>query len=244
MSKKEKADPPPASVIPQKNEVLELIERVAKAKGHIPRPETYGVWQNLDPEIRKQFRSPAYMKTFIEENEIDSFEALKTVYNTAYNEYDKLGREEKKDKETLFHLTNLVEAYETFRPYEQAKKLSKQLKGLDKRLFDFQNRKLLGENYDLAETEMRRWMFRTETKIKGKVWIKEKEKLEEKMEEQEKQLKAAKIKTAAAQILVYNKDEEDRVNMIEQQKRVREQQRETEQTIPQVPRKKSRGMEL
>ena len=91
--------------------------RCARRRSRIPRPETYGVGQGLEPKTRKQFRSPAYMKTFIEENEIDSFEALKTVYNTAYNEYDKLGREEKKDKETLLHLTNLVEAYETFRPW-------------------------------------------------------------------------------------------------------------------------------
>ena len=242
--KPKKAEPEPAPALPKKNEVLELIERVALAKGLIPGPEHYGLWKRFTDEAQKSLQSPAFLKKLVADKEIDSFEALKRVHREADSRYNTLIGEKTADERTALHLDNLVKAYAVFRPYEKCKKKSEELTGWEKKKHDFKNRSLLGENYQQAEEAMRRWMYQDETEIDGKAWKKAKKELDAKMKADAKELGDVAPVAAATEILLHNKDEEERIRQIEERRRARELQMQMQQTIPQPAKKKSRGMEL
>ena len=242
--KPKKAEPEPAPALPKKNEVLELIERVALAKGLIPGPEHYGLWKRFTDEAQKRLQSPAFLKKLVADREIDSFEQLKRVHREADSRYNTLIGEKTADERTALHLDNLVKAYAVFRPYEKCKKKSEELTGWEKKKHDFKNRSLLGENYQQAEEAMRRWMYQDETEIDGKAWKKAKKELDAKMKADAKELGDVAPVAAATEILLHNKDEEERIRQIEERRRARELQMQMQQTIPQPAKKKSRGMEL
>ena len=242
--KPKKTEPEPAPAIPKKNEVLELIERVALAKGIIPGPEHYGLWKRFTDEAQKSLQSPAFLKKLVADKEIDSFEALKRVHREADSRYNALIGEKTADERTALHLDNLVKAYAVFRPYEKCKKKSEELTGWEKKKHDFKNRALLGENYEQAEENMRRWMYQDEIEIDGKAWKKAKKELDAKMKADAKELGDVAPVAAATEILLHNKDEEERIRQIEERRRARELQMQMQQTIPQPAKKKSRGMEL
>ena len=242
--KPKKAEPEPAPALPKKNEVLELIERVALAKGIIPGPEHYGLWKRFTDEAQKHLQSPAFLKKLVADKEIDSFEALKRVHREVDSRYNALIGEKTADERTALHLDNLVKAYAGFRPYEKCKKKSEELTGWEKKKHDFKNRSLLGENYQQAEEAMRRWMYQDETDIDGKAWKKAKKELDAKMKADAKELGDVAPVAAATEILLYNKDEEERIRQIEERRQARELQMQMQQTSPQPAKKKSRGMEL
>lgn len=242
--KPKKTEPEPAPALPKKNEVLELIKRVALAKGIIPGPEHYGLWKRFTDEAQKRLQSPAFLKKLVADREIDSFEELKRVHREADSRYNTLIGEKTADERTALHLDNLVKAYAVFRPYEKCKKKSEELTGWEKKKHDFKNRSLLGENYQQAEEAMRRWMYRDETEIDGKAWKKAKKELDAKMKADAKELGDVAPVAAATEILLYNKDEEERIRQIEERRQARELQMQMQQTSPQPAKKKSRGMEL
>ena len=91
---------------------------------------------------------------------------------------------------------------------------------------------------------MRRWMYQDETEIDGKAWKKAKKELDAKMKADAKELGDVAPVAAATEILLHNKDEEERIRQIEERRRARELQMQMQQTIPQPAKKKSRGMEL
>lgn len=116
VSKKEKEETKTKPEPPKKNEVLELIDRVTQSKGYVLYPEGYGLWKRFLDETKEKLKSPAFIKKFVEDHAIDSFEALKRMFNEAYSEYDTLSRENKADGERAFHLKSLIEAYDVFKP--------------------------------------------------------------------------------------------------------------------------------
>ena len=242
--KPKKTEPEPAPVVPQKNEVLEMIERVAASKGHILRPESYGLWKKFSDEAKEKLKSPSFMKKFVEGHAIDSFETMKRVFNEAYAEYDTLLSENKTNGERVFHLEKLIEAYDAFRPYEKHKKRSDELTGREKKKFDRKYKQYLGKNYAEAEDRMRRWMFRNEIVIDGKGWKREKEQLDKKIKSNVKKMREVFPVAATTEVLIYNKTEEDRVARLQRERQEREQQRLLQQDMIAPARKKSRGMEL
>ena len=125
-----------------------------------------------------------------------------------------------------------------------SQKKSEELTGWEKKKHDFKNRSLLGENYQQAEEAMRRWMYQDETDIDGKAWKKAKKELDAKMKADAKELGDVAPVAAATEILLYNKDEEERIRQIEERRQARELQMQMQQTSPQPAKKKSRGMEL
>lgn len=190
-----------------KNEVSDLIDAVVKRHGRLQLPVMKGEFIRK-VSGRENLQDPENMLSFAEANGITNFDELQTFMDEHGATYKKLDSTLDKSNARVSELKAKISAWERYEPYLKIRKQSKSLKGFAKRKFDKENKAMLDAFPEEAE-RLRRVIPEGEA-ITPKLWQKE---IYDILGEQfpiEDKLSVEVHDLAYAEVLKYNKGNEER----------------------------------
>ncbi len=190
-----------------KNEIVELIDRVVKRHNFLKLPLVSGVFL-AKVSNRQMLQDPNNMISFLEKNDIKSFDELHSFSSGHLAEYNKLAAEFSGYCSQIKALMAKIEAYDRFKPFLDVFRKSESLKGLAKWKYDKENRVML-EAYPEQLKAFRKVVPKGE-KIDPKKWNDEMAALFNKREDMEGLLQKEVGDLACVEVIDFNKKNEER----------------------------------
>lgn len=164
------------------------------------------------------------MISFLEKNDIKSFDKLHSFSDGHLAEYNKLAAKYSGYGNQIKSLLAKIEAYDRIKPFLDVVRKSESLKGLAKWRFDRENRSMLDE-YPARLKEFRKVVPKGE-KIDPQKWQKDMEALIDKREDMEGLLQKEVGDLACVEVIDFNKKNEEREHSNEVHAKERSMERE------------------
>jgi len=190
-----------------KNEVTDLIDAVVKRHGRLQLPIMSGKYLRKVSH-RERLQDPEQMLSFIDEKGITNFDELQNYLNEHGAVFDKLDADLEKGNARVKELKAKISAWERYEPFLKVRKQSKSLKGFAKLKFDKENKAVLDAFPE--EVEKLRRVIPEGEPIVPKVWQKEIYDIIGKQFPIEDKMSAEVHDLAYAEVLKYNKENEQR----------------------------------
>ncbi len=206
-----------------KNEIVELIDRVVKRHNFLKLPLVSGVFL-AKVSNRDMLQDPNNMLSFLEKNDIKSFDELHSFSSGHLSEYNKLAAKFSGYGNQIKTLMTKIEAYERFKPFLDVFRKGESLKGLTKWKYDRENREML-EAYPEQLKAFRKVVPKGE-KIDPKKWNDEMAALFDKREDMEGLLQKEVWDLACVEVIDFNKKNEERERSNEVHDKARSKDRE------------------
>ena len=190
-----------------KNDVSELINAVVKRHGRLQLPIMKGEYLRKVSH-REKLQDPENMMNFADAKGITTFDELQSFLDEHGATYGKLATDYDKSEARVNQLKAKISAWERYEPFLKVRNQSKSLKGFAKLKFDKENKDVLGAFTE--ELEKLRKVIPEDEKITPQAWQKEiyqiigeQIPIEDKMSDEVHDL-------AYAEVLSYNKSNEER----------------------------------
>ena len=190
-----------------KNEVSDLIDAVVKRHGRLQLPIMSGKYLRKVSH-RERLQDPEQMLSFIDEKGITTFDELQIYMKEHEAVYEKLDSDYDKKSARVKELHTKLRAYERYAEYLEVYKKSKSLKGFAKLKFDRENKVML-DAYPSELARLRKVIPEGEKVTLGK-WQKEIEQLLDEQEPIGAKIGEEVHDLAYAEVLKYNKGNEER----------------------------------
>ena len=190
-----------------KNDVSELINAVVKRHGRLQLPIMKGEFIRK-VSGRENLQDPENMLNFADMNGITNFDELKSFMDEHGATYEKLDADYDKKSDRIKELHTKLQAYDRYADYLEVYKKSKSLKGFAKLRFDRDNKAML-DAYPSELERLRKVIPKGEKVTLGK-WQKEIEQLLDEQEPIGAKIGEEVHDLAYAEVLKYNKGNEER----------------------------------
>ena len=190
-----------------KNDVSELINAVIKRHGRLQLPIMKGEFIRK-VSGRENLQDPENMMNFADENGITNFDELQSFIDEHGATYSKLSTDLDNSNARVDILKAKISAWERYEPFLKVRKQSKSLKGFAKLKFDKENKDVLDAFPE--ELEKLRKVIPEGEKITPKVWQKEIYQILGEQIPIEDDISAEVHDLAYAEVLSYNKTNEER----------------------------------
>lgn len=213
-----------------KNEVMEMIAKVAKRKGRLDLPIVSGKYLRKISD-RTALQSADNAEKFIVSRKIDSFENLAKFTADREQKYRQLETVHLSKGQKLSRLKELSKMYALYAPIQVTYKESQSLKGLAKMKYDKEHRESLAKYPELKERMQN--LLQQGEKITPKQWKAEMQSLQAEYDSIGKEQTKTATELAYAEVISYN-----RKNL------ARELQNESRQQGEQQYKTKHREVEL
>ena len=190
-----------------KNEVTDLIGAVAKRHGILQLPILKGEYLRKVSH-REKLQDPENMINFADAKGITTFAELQSFYDEHEKTYEKLSDDYNKGMERVNVLRTKLSAWERYEPFLKVRKKSKSLKGFAKLKYDREHKDTL----DAFPDEIRRLrkVIPEGEAITPNAWREEISQIFGKQEPIEDEIGAEVHDLAYAEVLRYNKSNEER----------------------------------
>ena len=213
-----------------KNEVMEMIAKVAKRKGRLDLPIVSGKYLRKISD-RTALQSADNAEKFIVSRKIDSFENLAKFTADREQKYRQLETVHLSKGQKLSRLKELSKMYALYAPIQATYKESQSLKGLAKMKYDKEHKESLAKYPELKERMQN--LLQQGEKITPKQWKAEMQSLQAEYDSISKEQSKTATELAYAEVISYN-----RKNL------ARELQNESRQQGEQQYKTKHRAKEL
>jgi len=210
----------PAPVLENKNEILELIGRVAGEKGRLVLPVVSGKHLRRIRN-REALQSPEKAVAFINTRKLDSFEMLGRFLSEKEQEWQGLEEKWKSLSERHGQLEGLLKIYAEYEPCWKIYSRSLELKGFAKLKYDRQHKADI-ERFPEVKGRMAALLKKGE-KLAPDRWRAELKSIEKEMESLRTDRAETATELAYAEVVGYNKSNFER----EQANRARQKQRQS-----------------
>jgi hypothetical protein len=185
-----------------KNEVIEMIAKVAQRKGRLDLPIVSGKHLRRISN-RTALQSADKAETFITSRKIDSFESLAKFTAEREQKYSQLEQVQLSKGQRINRLKELSKMYNLYEPYRATYKESQSLKGLSKMKYDREHKDELAKYPELKE-RMHNLLGQGE-KITPKQWKAEIKSLQAEYDSIGKEQSKTATELAYAEVISYNK---------------------------------------
>lgn len=185
-----------------KNEVMEMIAKVAERKGRLDLPIVSGKHLRKISD-RTALQSADNAEKFISARKIDSFESLAAFTANKEQQYRQLEEVHLSRGQKLSRLKELSKIYALYEPYRTTYKESQSLKGLAKMKFDKEHKESL-EKYPEMREKLQSLLEHGE-KITPKQWRAEIKSLQEEYDRISREQALTAKELAYAEVISYNK---------------------------------------
>ena len=212
------------------NEVTDIIKSVAKRHGILQLPIVSGKYLRKVTH-RERLQDAENMMRFVEKKGITTFEKLENYLDVHGAEYDRLITNIVNGDKKKEILKAKISAYQRYKGFADVVKESQSLKGIAKWKFDWKNKKML-EAHPKELERLRRFIPEGE-KITVKKWNNEIAEIENNRKCIEEKLRKKVPELAYAEVLDYNKDNEER-----------ERRNEERALLRKLVRQKSKGYDF
>ena len=182
-----------------KNEVMEMIAKVAKRKGRLDLPIVSGKYLRKISD-RTALQSADNAEKFIVSRKIDSFENLAKFTADREQKYRQLETVHLSKGQKLSRLKELSKMYAQYEPYRTAYKESQSLKGLAKMKYDKES---LAKYPELKERMQN--LLQQGEKITPKQWKAEMQSLQAEYDSISKEQSKTATELAYAEVISYNR---------------------------------------
>ncbi len=205
-----------------KNEITELIDKVVKRHGRMQLPIISGKYLRKVSH-REKLQDPDAMKGFAEKKGITTFDELQSYIDEHGAVYDKLSADHDKDMARVDVLKEKISAWERYKGFLEVYNKSQSLKGFARLKFDKENRATLDAMP--KEYERFRKVIPKGEKITPDAWRKEIDKIIDGQDPILEKMVGEVYDLAYAEVIGYNRDNEQREHMNEVKQKEREQER-------------------
>ena len=185
-----------------KNEVLEMIAKVAQRKGRLDLPIVSGKHLRKISD-RTALQSADNAEKFIATRKIDSFESLAKFTADTEQKYGQLDSVHLSKGQKLSRLKELSKMYALYEPYRTTYKESQSLKGLAKVKFDREHKESLAQYPEMRERLQN--LLEQGEKITPKQWKAEIRSLQTEYDSISKEKSKTATELAYAEVISYNK---------------------------------------
>ena len=190
-----------------KNEITELVDKVVKRHGRLQLPLISGKYLRKVSR-REKLQDPDIMIDFADKKGINTFDKLKAYLDEHGAVYDKLAADHDKGAARVDVLSSKIAAWERYKGFMEVYNKSQSLKGLAKWKFDKENRATLDA---MPEEHARlRKVIPEGEKITPKAWRAEIDKIIDGQEPIEEKMAGEAYDLAYAEVLQFNKGNEER----------------------------------
>lgn len=212
-----------AAAVSVKNEVMEMIDKVAKRKGRLDLPIVSGKHLRRISD-RAALQSADHARDFVSTRKIDSFESLTKFTTDTEQRYRQLEEVYLSRGQKLSRLKELSKMYALYEPCRTAYKESHSLKGLAKAKYDKEHKESLAKYPEMREKLQK--LLEQGEKITPKQWKAEIQSLQTEYDRISREQAVTAIELAYAEVISYNKKNLDRElqNESRQQKRITQEQ--------------------
>ena len=216
------ADSVKKKAVTVKNEIADLIKAVTKRHGILQLPILSGIFLRKVSH-RERLQKPENMLAFTEKKGIKTFDELSSFQSDHLAAYNDLAKTINDGNARINLLQSKIDAYKVYEPYGQVKKKSLSLKGVAKWKFDKENKAILEEHPE--QLRKLKAVIPDGEKITISSWEKEIADIKSKQNPLRDKLKGEINDLAFAEVLTYNRDNEQRERGNEAHKREKEQER-------------------
>ncbi len=185
-----------------KNEILEMIAKVAERKGRLDLPIVSGKHLRRISN-RELLQSADKAERFITTRKIDSFEILAKFTADTEQKYSQLDSVHLSKGQKLSRLKELSKMYALYEPYRTTYKESQSLKGLAKMKYDKEHKESLAKYPEMRERLQN--LLKQGEKITPKQWKAEIQSLQAEYNSISKEKSKTATELAYAEIISYNK---------------------------------------
>ena len=205
-----------------KNEITELIDKVVRRHGRLQLPILSGKYLRKVSN-REKLQDSDIMKGFADKKGITTFEELQAYIDEHGAVYDKLASEHEKGFDRVDVLSRKISAWERYKGYKAVYDKSHSLRGIAKWKFDKENRGTL--DAFPGEIERLRKVIPEGEKITPNAWRKEIDRIVDGQEPIQEKMAGEVYDLAFAEVLSFNKGNEEREHGNEIRQKEREQER-------------------
>ena len=185
-----------------KNEVMEMIAKVAKRKGRLDLPIVSGKYLRKISD-RTALQSADNAEKFIVSRKIDSFENLAKFTADREQKYRQLETVHLSKGQKLSRLKELSKMYALYAPVQATYKESQSLKGLVKMKYDKEHKESLAKYPELKERMQN--LLQQGEKITPKQWKAEMQSLQAEYDSISKEQSKTATELAYAEVISYNR---------------------------------------
>lgn len=185
-----------------KNEVMEMIAKVAKRKGRLDLPIVSGKYLRKISD-RTALQSADNAEKFIVSRKIDSFENLAKFTADREQKYRQLETVHLSKGQKLSRLKELLKMYALYAPVQATYKESQSLKGLVKMKYDKEHKESLAKYPELKERMQN--LLQQGEKITPKQWKAEMQSLQAEYDSISKEQSKTATELAYAEVISYNR---------------------------------------
>lgn len=185
-----------------KNEVMEMIAKVAKRKGRLDLPIVSGKYLRKISD-RTALQSADNAEKFIVSRKIDSFENLAKFTADREQKYRQLETVHLSKGQKLSRLKELSKMYALYAPIQATYKESQSLKGLAKMKYDKEHKESLAKYPELKERMQN--LLQQGEKITPKQWKAEMQSLQAEYDSISKEQSKTATELAYAEVISYNR---------------------------------------
>lgn len=185
-----------------KNEVMEMIAKVAKRKGRLDLPIVNGKYLRKISD-RTALQSADNAEKFIVSRKIDSFENLAKFTADREQKYRQLETVHLSKGQKLSRLKELSKMYALYTPIQATYKESQSLKGLAKMKYDKEHKESLAKYPELKERMQN--LLQQGEKITPKQWKAEMQSLQAEYDSIGKEQTKTTTELAYAEVISYNR---------------------------------------
>lgn len=185
-----------------KNEVMEMIAKVAKRKGRLDLPIVSGKYLRKISD-RTALQSADNAEKFIVSRKIDSFENLAKFTADREQKYRQLETVHLSKGQKLSRLKELSKMYVLYAPIQATYKESQSLKGLAKMKYDKEHKESLAKYPELKERMQN--LLQQGEKITPKQWKAEMQSLQAEYDSISKEQSKTVTELAYAEVISYNR---------------------------------------
>ena len=203
-----------------KNEVLEMIAKVAERKGRLDLPIVKGKYLYKMTD-RTALQSADNAVKFVSTRQIDSFESLAKFTADKEQRYGQLEKVHLSKGQKLSRLKELSKMYALYEPYRTTYKESQALKGIAKMKYDREHKESL-EKYPEIRERMQSLLDQGE-KITPKQWKAEIQSLQAEYDSIGKEQSKTATELAYAEVISYNRKNLERELQNESRQQNRQQ---------------------
>ena len=205
-----------------KNEIVEMIAKVAKRKGRLDLPIVSGKHLRKISN-RTALQSADNAEKFITTRKIDSFESLAKFTEDRERKYQQLETVHLSKEQKLNRLKELSKMYALYAPIQATYKESQSLKGLAKMRYDKEHKDSLSKYPELKESMQS--LLQNGEKITPKQWKAEIQSLQSEYDSIGREQTKTATELAYAEVIGYNKKNLERELQNESRQQNRQQSR-------------------
>jgi hypothetical protein len=205
-----------------KNEVIELIAKVAKRKGRLDLPIVSGKYLRRISS-RETVQSADNAEKFVTSRNIDSFESLAKFTAEREQKYSEIEQVQLSKAQRINRLKEMSKMYALYEPYRNTFKESQSLKGLSKMKYDREHKDELAKYPELKE-RMHNLLGQGE-KITPKQWKSEIKALQTEYDSISREQSKTIKELAYAEVISYNKKNLERELQNESRQQIRQNSR-------------------